>query len=413
MWVAILWTYIAIMFYILPYFLLIYSVYGDGTNSNDIGFLKKLFVRILYIVYLLVSNKFLSLFKQDDSKWFLSFYLLPVNMMEFLCLVGILFSAMLSGYGSTHCILNFLIYPFFKQNLEKSQRHFKERMTIISEEISQKQNEINICLNINENNHYNNNNNFDAKSFFKGVYNFVLGKDNKKDMKEELDELRVIYNEMEMQVKLIKQKTLLFRNNFISGIKYFFTTISGQILAVYCIYRIVMTIKNLLFQKYSDINVMLREELLNIVDFMIDIIFSLLNLDVETVYHTVIEQYFSLLIVGSIIIINIRSFLNTILFIYTKTFKKYNTRANKKVQLLFLSYCVGLFYITSSIFLIFNLPITYRYYILLNYFRTEVVKVYGNLDYSLLKYLYDKTFIYSAIIFAIIEVVLYHIQTMK
>lgn len=198
------------------------------------------------------------------------------------------------------------------------------------------------------------------KSTFKGVFNYVIGKDSKKDIEEEIEQLKILYNEMEMQIRLIKAKTILFRNKFISRLSYLFTYITGKILAFYCIYRIIMTIKNLLFLNYSDINVMLREEVLNVIDFFINIIFKLFNLDVETIYYTVLEQYFSLTIVGLIIIINIRSFLNTILFIYTKTLKKYESKTNRKLQMVFLSYFVGLFYVTSSIFLIFNLPITYR-----------------------------------------------------
>lgn len=200
------------------------------------------------------------------------------------------------------------------------------------------------------------------KSTVKGVFNYVLGKDSQKDLEEEIEQLKNLYGEMEMQMKLISSKTILFRNRFISRVSYFFTYVTGKILAFYCIYRIIMTVKNLLFQNYSDINVMLREEVVNIIDFFITIIFKILNLDVETIYYTVIEQYFSLTIVGTIIIINIRSFLNTILFIYTITLKKYNSQIDRNLTMVSLSYFVGLFYVTSSIFLIFNLPITYRYY---------------------------------------------------
>jgi hypothetical protein len=35
-------------------------------------------------------------------------------MVEYLGIVGILLSAILSGYGSTQCILNYLVYPFLK-----------------------------------------------------------------------------------------------------------------------------------------------------------------------------------------------------------------------------------------------------------------------------------------------------------
>jgi hypothetical protein len=324
--------------------------------------MRKAIVIIAYVCYLLFANKFQTLFKEND-RWFLSFYLRPLHMMEYLGLIGILFSALLSGYGSTHCIINYLVYPFFKKQLQKSQQEFKRRMTMISEEISLKQNEMIVIADDNSEDEKQIGNKSPTrhlKSTMKGLFNYVIGKDNKQDIKEEIDELKALYGEMEMQVKMIKEKTMMLRENFISSIKYLIQTVSGQILAVYCIYRIIMTSKNLMFQKYSDINVMLREEVLNIIDFSLNIVFHILKLDVETIYYTVIEQYFSLLIVGIIILTNIRSFLNTILFIYQKTLKKYSAKIHKKVQLLFLSYVVGLFYVTSSIFLIFNLPITYR-----------------------------------------------------
>jgi hypothetical protein len=177
---------------------------------------------------------------------------------------------------------------------------------------------------------------------------------------EEIDKLKRLYEQMELKFKLIKEKTIFFGNNFFSKIKYYLYNLSMRILAIYCIYRIIMTVKNLLFQRYSDINIMLRDEIVNVIDFSLNIVFHILNLDVGTVYYTVIEQYFSFFIVGIIIITNIRSFLNTILFIYSHTIKRYKGVVSKKIEMLFLAYFVGLFYVTSCIFLIFNLPITYR-----------------------------------------------------
>ena len=398
-WILFLWTFIGVMFYIIPYFFLYWTICGE--NDSHAGYLnfkyyfRRVILVLVYLTYLISANKLLFLIKEKEDKMsFLLFYILPSYMMEYLSVIGIVTSAILSGYGCTHCILNCLVYPFFKNSLEKQHEKFKERLSSISEEISFKENELHAinnnenydkdnsdyidCVNLeirngrhtnstnntnntknNKNTKHNINNNL-VYDTMKGVYNYVIGKDNKKDMQDELDELKILYSEMEMQVKLLKEKTILFRDNFISGIVYFYRVVIGKILAFYCIYRIVMTIRSLLFANYSDINVMLREELLNMIDFTLNILFTLLKVDVETIYYTVIEQYFSLIIVGQIIIVNIRSFLNTILFIYTKTLKNYNTKLNKKVQLLFLSYFVGLFYVTSSIFLIFNLPITYR-----------------------------------------------------
>jgi hypothetical protein len=177
---------------------------------------------------------------------------------------------------------------------------------------------------------------------------------------EEIDKLKTLYQQMEFKFKLIKEKTISYGNNFFSQINCYIYNLSMRILAIYCIYRIVITVKNLLFQKYSDINIMLRDEVLNIIDLSLKVVFHILRLDVGTVYYTVIEQYFSFFIVGVIIVTNIRSFLNTILFIYSHTIKRVKGVVSKKIEMLFLAYFVGLFYVTSCIFLIFNLPITYR-----------------------------------------------------
>ncbi len=242
---------------------------------------------------------------------------------------------------------------------EQQQNRLKGRMAILNDEISNKES---ARYNVHMSNDYTETTESSSiiSRTLKKLYCYFT--DDTTDINVEIDELKAVYSEMEMQVKLLKDKTMQFSGNFISKIKFTFQRISGQILAIYCIYRIVMTLKNLLFQNYSDINIMLRDQVLNIIDFSLNIVFHILKLDVETIYYTVIEQYFSLLIVGCIIIVNIRSFLLTILFIYTKTLKRYSGVINKKVQSIFLSYFVGLFYVTSSIFLIFNLPITYRYF---------------------------------------------------
>ena len=190
--------------------------------------------------------------------------------------------------------------------------------------------------------------------------NYVLCKQDKQDLNDEIENLRIIYITMNMKLKLIKQKTILFKNEIVSRMQYFINTKIYQILALYCIYKIFMTCKNLLFQDYNDINIMLKDRLSNAIDFSLKIILRILNLEVNIINYTIIEQYFSLFILGIIIVTNIRSFLLSILFIYTKIIKKYSSVMSKNIQLLFLSYFVGLFYVNSSIFMIFNLPITYR-----------------------------------------------------
>jgi hypothetical protein len=162
-----------------------------------------------------------------------------------------------------------------------------------------------------------------------------------------------------MSVSMLKERTIAKYRKFIDSFQLF----TGKLLAIYCVYRIVMTLRNYFFSNYQDINVMLREEALSILDRILSFVYRRFAVKVDKIYFILIQQYFSLISVGSIIIINIRSFLNTILFLYSKFFK--NIGQMKNLQLLLLSYFVGLFYVTTSIFVIFNLPVSYRYYICL------------------------------------------------
>ena len=88
------------------------AMIGNNDKEN-LRNLKKFTIIFAFVFYLIFSYKFMNLFKEDNS-WFFMFFISPVNMMEYLGLIGILLSALLSGYGSTHCILNYIIYPFFK-----------------------------------------------------------------------------------------------------------------------------------------------------------------------------------------------------------------------------------------------------------------------------------------------------------
>lgn len=119
-WILLLWTFIIIMFYLIPYYFIYLGILGkDNNNPESLKFLKfrKALVVLVYLGYLLFSYKFMNLFKIEKS-WFVLFFISPVNMMEYLGLIGILLSALLSGYGSTHCVLNYIIYPFFKSTIK-------------------------------------------------------------------------------------------------------------------------------------------------------------------------------------------------------------------------------------------------------------------------------------------------------
>lgn len=113
------------MYYILPYYFIFFLIIKDEEgelNENGIKinktiktsafkhFLKRLLVLGIYISYLLLSNHFITLFKREEDTWFMLFYVNPVDIMEYLGVMGMLLSGILAGSGSVYCILNFLVY---------------------------------------------------------------------------------------------------------------------------------------------------------------------------------------------------------------------------------------------------------------------------------------------------------------
>jgi len=196
---------------------------------------------------------------------------------------------------------------------------------------------------------------------------------NDKDTQQKLKNLNNSAREFNIHLKLIAMKKVeefvfSFQNSIFWTIKLSIQKLSEKLLGVYSFYKIVITIKNLIFSDYDDINNMLKFEVHSIIDRVLRYIFEKFHVNFNNnnsqnnnkILYAIIEQYFSLLIVGSIILVNMRSFLNLILFIYTMSFKNFKARVSELLQVLTLSYVVGLFYVCSSIFLIFSLPITYR-----------------------------------------------------
>jgi hypothetical protein len=101
------------MFYILPYF------FFTTLMINKQSLFKKIAVVIVYTCYLIFTNKFKAYFSDSNganelfSSNTVCFYFIPDEMMEYLGIVGIIVSSVLSGYGSSQVILKYLLYPFF------------------------------------------------------------------------------------------------------------------------------------------------------------------------------------------------------------------------------------------------------------------------------------------------------------
>jgi len=152
-----------------------------------------------------------------------------------------------------------------------------------------------------------------------------------------------------VNMNLLKDKTIQQYNRIVTVVNYFV----GKILAIYFIYRFLLTLNNYFFSNYDEINITLKANNPILLDKVISLLSYLCTFEINKIYTNIFEQYFSIIVVGIIIITNIRSFLNTILFLYSKLLSK--KILNQKLQILLLSYLVALFYINASLFIIFSL----------------------------------------------------------
>ena len=163
LWNIILWLFILIMMYVIPYMVIKSFI----KNLSNYFFTKLRLHYIIFVVYLISANRLMVYFKgnkllmnnmdnnsklnnsslnsnnislnntiltdnpmnytntntyqnphpytsntKDTSYFYINFYLKIENMMEFFGLVSIIFTSVLSGYSSIQCIFHYLVYPF-------------------------------------------------------------------------------------------------------------------------------------------------------------------------------------------------------------------------------------------------------------------------------------------------------------
>lgn len=411
----IIWDiYISIYMINLYYFLPLLIIYFITKNLFSNNKVIKTLIIILSIIYFLSSNFLYHLFKMKKNINYSFFYINFSSITEYLGFISIFISSFLNSYGSVQIILNYIYFPLFRNEYYKLRfQDRSKRLESIKSEINS-----NYCNNIklstdNENVIYN--------GRYNSTYNINTSFDNNIDKSLFLKKGSKLYNELvqmedeiELELEIIIEKYkynpslfCLIYSNQLQNSKYF--NIQYRIfryinifLSIYSLYKIFNTIKNLLFSDYSNINLTLREDVLNIVDWILDFIGFIFKSHFSEICHTIIEQYFSLFIVSIVILTNLKSFLSMLQFIYKKSIKIFSkVKVSSPVKYILLSYLCCLFYLTSTLFLISNLPLRYR---------TEIVKYYGEIDFSLLKLYFDRNYILFCVIFSIIEVVIGYME---
>lgn len=368
---VILYSYTFFVYYAFP-LVFFYSM----ILSMKSVFVRVILVTIFFYSYLAASFFIYRLFKSTESM--LEFLVNPYSLLEYVGIISNIVSAFLSAFGSVQMTLNLLYFPIFKAN------HYKRRYDDKTERLKSLNDQIkynNLELGCSETQHRITT----EIEFFKS-------------------ELEV---DLQMLIEKNKYNDLMFNDIYSMHqtekrsfrLQLTFLKYAARLLAIYSFYRILNTLRNLLMSDYNNVNLMLRQEMLSIVDGVVYFIAILFRTHFSEIYYTVIEQYFSLIVVGIVIVTNLRSFLILLQFIYLKTSKAFSkVNISKGIQMIFLSYLCCLFYVTSSLFLISNLPMKHR---------NDVSRLFGDIDFSSLKLLYDLVYFCLSIFFFIVEFIIY------
>ena len=192
--------------------------------------------------------------------------------------------------------------------------------------------------------------------------------------------LKDIKVELETKAKLLEEKQFVgydSKENF-GKFTYFAKVTSGYILSIYSCFRVFSSFFSVLFLRYD--STAGNEEKTSVLDKALFFIFDFIIKDTfEVQFFSVFEQCFSLSLMAVLIIVNFRSLLITLQFLYQKVISRSDS-INEWSATLILAYLIGLFYFTSITFLVFSLPISVR---------NTLLPIIGDFNLSFLRKSYD------------------------
>ncbi|OUM66495.1 hypothetical protein PIROE2DRAFT_6217 [Piromyces sp. E2] len=292
---------------------------------------------ILYSIYLLVFWK-ISVYFPIYSK-----YAQPQDINALtegigrVGIFGVMFMAILSGFGavnSPYTTLSIFIKPITKNDINVAERKYQKTM----ENILMKKKRL---LKLKEK--YMESEQQYQKQTITQIFNIFKPKTNEiSRLSEEIQELELFNRQLFQAIdelyiekdKIAFSKTLQGKYNNILG--YFF---SG-----YCLYKIVTTLINILFNRIGETDP---------ITYGLDIVVQSLQLNIDV---NVWSKQLSFIFIGVLILVSIRSLLIQIMTI----FQNYSKALSPDNIVLFLAWFMGTYFLSFVLMMRVNLPPQYR-----------------------------------------------------
>lgn len=292
------------------------------------------------------------------------------TLLEFLGFLGIVVSSVLSAFGSVQMIFNYIIYPVFGKKLIEHFKQLELKMTYLnskmhilngvdSEAATDSESSKPLLKRRPSLKDQLINKSVEAKDINQSL-TFLTGREEKLSLTSSYKRLKGSYTLIKTKFYLIGEKIgARYRENVLPIKDRFFLTCqlwSAKVVAWYCSYKVLNTFRHLIFSNYSEINLIIDKKLVSIIDLILKQIVSV----IDEQHFEYFEQILALIITVSIILTNMRSFLNTVVYLHQTIFDSLTEKENIRIEMVLMAFFVGLFYITSAIFLVMSLPRTYR-----------------------------------------------------
>jgi len=305
--------------------------------------------------------------------------LLPITQVHVLASIGMIFIAVLSGFGAINLPVSFFnIYD--EKMLLISQSMFDSKMIQILESISAKKiKTLQLKQKLRENG--------TVKQPKKGFFSWFSG--NSESKYENIDKQ---IEDNQLEVKMLKQahnELFLDYCDFAEDMRIYKQSQSmigrvrrlfGKIMSVYCLYKILITMVNIFFGRGRGL-----DPITNIIKISIRVF----NVEISDEIYEMISSYFTFLFLGILIFLNVKSFVKNFLEVFRFLFRRFLAEVFfSEIIVHFLSEIVAIYFISSFLLMYNNFPVQHR---------KNMEALLGDLDFRSLYRVFDVIFLVSVL----------------
>ncbi|KAF2075217.1 hypothetical protein CYY_003478 [Polysphondylium violaceum] len=288
--------------------------------------------------------------------------------------------AILSGYGAVnvpYMYISYFLRPVKDSSIQKLERQFlhtlekifskKKRLLLVKKQLLSSRPDYS-----RRGNHY-----YYSSGFFSWIKNLwdkrsrtALSEDISR-IEQEIKELEDLnrdhfcqIHELKLEKERIKFSTTL-QGKFYNWLGYFFS--------IYCIYKVIMSALNILFDRKSGLDPVSRG---------LDLLLRYLHIEVDVPFWS---QHISFLLIGLMTASSVRGFLNQIL----KVFHEYSSSLSSNNMILALAQVMGMYFISSVLMMRTSMP---------NEYRVIITEILNDIEFNFYHRWFDFIFIPSSLI---------------